>query len=45
MTRRPLAQVQSHGFDVVERERFRFGGIVERIHATKPEDLAGGDKM
>jgi len=34
-TRRPLAQVLEHGFDVTERERFR-AGIVERLVALKP---------
>jgi ubiquinone/menaquinone biosynthesis C-methylase UbiE len=36
MTRRPLDQVLAHGFDVRERERFRWGGIVERVFAVKP---------
>ncbi len=36
MTRRPLEQVQANGFRIDERERFRWGGIVERLTATKP---------
>lgn len=35
MTRRPLDQVFSNGFEVKERERFRWG-VVERIMAVKP---------
>lgn len=36
ITRRPLDQVRSNGFDVREQERFRWG-IVERVSAIKPE--------
>jgi ubiquinone/menaquinone biosynthesis C-methylase UbiE len=36
MTRRPLDQVRAHGFEIKEDERFRFGGIVERVLARKP---------
>jgi ubiquinone/menaquinone biosynthesis C-methylase UbiE len=35
MTRRPADVVEQLGFDVVERDRFRWG-IVERLVATKP---------
>jgi ubiquinone/menaquinone biosynthesis C-methylase UbiE len=35
MTRRPSDQVRAHGFDIEEQERFRWGGIVERISARK----------
>jgi ubiquinone/menaquinone biosynthesis C-methylase UbiE len=35
MTRRPLEQVTTSGFEIVEQERFRFGGIVERVAARK----------
>ena len=34
-TRRPLDQVRGHGFEVTERERFKWG-IVERLVAVKP---------
>ena len=36
MTRRPSEHVRAHGFEIKEQERFRFGGIVERLMATKP---------
>jgi ubiquinone/menaquinone biosynthesis C-methylase UbiE len=36
MTRRPRDQVERHGFQIVEAERFKWGGIVERISARKP---------
>lgn len=36
MTRRPAEVVEVLGFEVVERDRFRWG-IVERLVATKPE--------
>ena len=36
MTRRPSDQVKAHGFEIKEQERFRFGGIVERLLAVKP---------
>jgi len=36
MTRRPLEQVEAHGFEVVERERQGPTGIIERLVATKP---------
>jgi ubiquinone/menaquinone biosynthesis C-methylase UbiE len=35
MTRRPSEQVRAHGFDIKEQERFKLGGLVERILATK----------
>ena len=37
MTRRPAEVVERLGFDIVERDRFRWG-IVERLVATKPGD-------
>lgn len=36
MTRRPSEQVRRAGFAVDEQERFRLGGIVERLSARKP---------
>lgn len=36
MTRRPAEVVEQLGFEIVERERFRWG-IVERLVATKPD--------
>lgn len=36
MTRRPLREVETQGFDVVERERLAPGGVVERLVAIKP---------
>jgi ubiquinone/menaquinone biosynthesis C-methylase UbiE len=36
MTRRPSDQVKAHGFEIKEQERFRFGGIIERLVAVKP---------
>lgn len=36
MTRRPGDQVPDHGFEIRERERFRLGGVVERLTARKP---------
>ena len=36
MTRRPLESVQARGFTVEATERFKWGGIVERVLATKP---------
>jgi ubiquinone/menaquinone biosynthesis C-methylase UbiE len=36
MTRRPSEQVRAQRFEIKEQERFRLGGIVERICATKP---------
>jgi ubiquinone/menaquinone biosynthesis C-methylase UbiE len=35
MTRRPLEQVRARGFTVDTTERFKWGGIVERVLATK----------
>jgi ubiquinone/menaquinone biosynthesis C-methylase UbiE len=35
MTRRPLEQVTEQGFEIRERDRFRLGGIVERVSAVK----------
>ena len=35
MTRRPSEHLAAHGFAIDEQERFRFGGIVERVSATK----------
>jgi hypothetical protein len=35
MTRRPADIVEQVGFDIAERDRFRWG-IVERLAATKP---------
>lgn len=35
MTRRPSVAVERAGFDMVERDRFRWG-IVERVVAVKP---------
>jgi ubiquinone/menaquinone biosynthesis C-methylase UbiE len=35
MTRRPLDQVRDHRFEVKEHDRFRLGGIVERLAAVK----------
>ena len=35
MTRRPSEQVRAQGFEIKEQERFRFGGIVERLMAVK----------
>lgn len=39
MTRRPSTTVESLGFEISERERFRMG-IVERLVAIKPTDAA-----
>lgn len=36
MTRRPREQVERHGFQIEECDRFKWGGIVERISATNP---------
>lgn len=36
MTRRPAAHVREVGFEIKEQERFRLGGIVERLLAVKP---------
>ncbi len=36
MTRRPLEYVEAAGFEVVERDRLGFAGIVERLAALKP---------
>ena len=36
MTRRPSEQVEAQGFQIQERDRFRWGGIVERLRARKP---------
>jgi len=36
MTRRPQDQVRALAFEIVENERFRLGGIVERVLARKP---------
>lgn len=38
MTRRPFDHVAMLHFDVTERERFRWGGIVERLVARKPAE-------
>lgn len=35
MTRRPFDQVTAHGLQVAERDRFRWGGMVERLAAEK----------
>ena len=35
MTRRPLEQVKEEGFEVVERERYGLGAMVERLVAVK----------
>jgi ubiquinone/menaquinone biosynthesis C-methylase UbiE len=35
MTRRPFDQVTAHGFEIGEHDRFRWGGMVERLSATK----------
>ncbi len=35
MTRRPREHVERHGFEIEEAERFKWGGIVERIHAKR----------
>lgn len=35
MTRRPSHQVRAHHFEIEEQERFRLGGIVERLSARK----------
>ena len=35
MTRRPAQQVESAGFDIVDRERLGFSGVVERLVAIK----------
>lgn len=35
MTRRPREHVERHGFEVEESERFKWGGIVERVQARK----------
>jgi ubiquinone/menaquinone biosynthesis C-methylase UbiE len=37
MTRRPSDRLSRHGFSIDEQERFRFGGIVERLSATKEQ--------
>lgn len=37
MTRRPLEHVKAQGFDVVERQRYGVGAMVERLVARKPE--------
>jgi len=36
MTRRPLEHVKAEGFDVIENDRLRPAGIVERVVAVKP---------
>ncbi|HYZ93362.1 MAG TPA: class I SAM-dependent methyltransferase [Actinomycetota bacterium] len=36
MTRRPREQVERHGFVIESSERFKWGGIVERIRARNP---------
>ncbi|HEV3473015.1 MAG TPA: methyltransferase domain-containing protein [Actinomycetota bacterium] len=36
MTRRPLEYVEATGFEILERERLGFAGIVERLAALKP---------
>ncbi len=36
MTRRPLEQVTENGFEIRECDRFRLGGMVERVSALKP---------
>ncbi|MEX2556481.1 MAG: methyltransferase domain-containing protein [Actinomycetota bacterium] len=35
MTRRPLDQVRAQGFEILEDERYRLGGIIERLVARK----------
>ena len=35
MTRRPLDHVVAHGFEIKERDRFKLGGLVERLAAWK----------
>lgn len=35
MTRRPFDQVSAHGFEITERDRFRWGGMVERLAARR----------
>lgn len=35
MTRRPADHLAAHGLEVTERERFKWGGIVERLVARK----------
>lgn len=35
MTRRPREQVERHGFEIEESDRFKWGGIVERLMARK----------
>jgi SAM-dependent methyltransferase len=35
MTRRPREQVTAHGFEISESDRFRWGGMVERLNARK----------
>jgi len=35
MTRRPLEQVEAHGFSITERERLGLGGVLERLIAVK----------
>jgi ubiquinone/menaquinone biosynthesis C-methylase UbiE len=35
MTRRPSEEVRAQAFEINERERFRWGGIVERLAAAK----------
>ncbi len=35
MTRRPSEHLAAHGLEVIERERFKWGGIVERLIAQK----------
>lgn len=36
MTRRPLEALVACGFEITERERFRWGGVVERVSARRP---------
>ena len=36
MTRRPIEHVKKQGFEIVERERYGLGAMVERVVAIKP---------
>lgn len=40
MTRRPLDQVSAQGFEIEQAERFKWGGIVERVQAKKSNSEA-----
>src|SRR3712207_3216579 len=37
LLRRPLEHVRAEGFRIEEQERYKLGGIIERLAARKPE--------